>query len=278
MQRLLVVFAIVVLGFAAVGSAAPTGSTDLKITKTATAPSVAVGSTLGYTIVVEDLGPDAATGVIATDSLPKGVDFGSVSSTVGQCALQGRKVSCSIGNLAAEASGTKSATITLNVVPRKSGPITNTATVKGDQKDPVGSNDQASVTTQVIGAAPAPTCRGVSATIVGTAGPDSLTGTGGRDVILALAGDDAIVSLAGRDLVCAGSGNDRVVAGSAGDRVFGGADRDRLLGRGAADALRGGSGNDVLKGNAGPDDLRGGRGVDTCRGGAGADTIRGCER
>lgn len=250
---------LIALGFAGVGSAGQPGLADLKVTKTAASPTVQVGSTLTYTIQVENLGPDAATGVTVTDPLPRGTDFGSASSTLGPCAPQGRKVTCAVGNLAAAAPG-NAATITLNVVPRDDGPITNSASVKGDQKDPVGANDKSSVTTQVLGTPQTVTCRGAAATIVGTGGSDSLVGTGGRDVIVAFAGGDTIVSLAGRDLICAGSGSDRVFAGAAGDRVFGGAGRDRLLGRG------------------GPDVLRGGSGTDTCRGGAGADSIRGCER
>lgn len=260
------------------GSAGQPGSADLKVTKTAASPEIQVGSTLTYAIQVENLGPDAATGVVVTDSLPREVDFGSASSTLGQCALQGRRVNCAIGGLLAPGAGVSSATVTLSVVVRKSGTVTNTASVKGDQKDPVGSNNQSSVTTVALEAPRAVTCRGATATLVGTPGSDSLTGTGGPDVIVALGGNDAIATLSGRDLVCAGSGADSVGAGSAADRVFGGAGPDRLLGRGGPDTLRGGAGNDLLRGNAGSDRLRGGRGFDTCRGGPGADSIRGCER
>jgi uncharacterized repeat protein (TIGR01451 family) len=280
---LLAVVPISVFAFVAVGSAAPpAGSTDLKISKTAGAGTINVGSPLTYTIQVENLGPDAATGVTVTDSLPKGVDYVSAASTLGSCALQGRKVVCAIGGLEAGATAKVSAaTVTLNVVARKAGTISNTASVTGDQKDPVSSNNQATATTRILAKVPPPagaTCRGVPATIVGTSGPDTLLGTGGRDVITALGGSDTIVSSAGRDLVCAGSGSDFVGAGSAADRVIGGVGRDRLLGRGGNDVLKGNGGNDVLKGGPGSDRLRGDRGFDVCRGGAGLDSIRGCER
>ena len=235
-----------------------------------------IGSTLTYTVKVENLGPLEATGVVVTDTLPKDVDFVSVSATAGQCTQQARKVSCNLGNVVAGGINYGSPpSVTLSVIPRKAGTITNTASVKGDQKDPVAKNNRATATTRVLGAA---TCRGVQATVTGTAGNDLLVGTGGRDVIVALAGDDRIVSLAGRDLICAGAGNDYVGAGSAADRVLAGAGRDRLLGRGGPDVLKGAAGNDVLKGGRGSDRLRGGRGFDTCRGGPGADSIRGCER
>jgi uncharacterized repeat protein (TIGR01451 family) len=279
MKRLLGVMAIAVLGFAAAGTAAPGDPTDLKVTKTASATTVTVGDTITYTIKVENLGPETATGVTVTDALPRGVDFGSATSTLGTCALQGQKVVCPIGTLeAGPTAKVSSATVTLNVVARKSGSITNTASAGSNQKDPVGSNDTASVTVRVLDKAPTATCAGVAATVVGTAASETLTGTGGRDVIVARGGNDQVFSFAGRDLICAGSGFDRVVSGTAADRVLGGAGLDRLLGRGGADTLKGNGGNDVLKGNAGPDRLRGGAGFDRCVGGAGLDSVRGCER
>ena len=60
-----------------------------------------VGSTLTYTIQVQNLGPDAATGVTVTDQLPKGVDFVSATATSGQCAHKGKKVTCDLGRLGA---------------------------------------------------------------------------------------------------------------------------------------------------------------------------------
>jgi uncharacterized repeat protein (TIGR01451 family) len=274
---LLVVVPVLALAYAGVGAAAPSGLSDLGISKADSPDPVNVGSVLTYTIQVQNLGPDAATGVTVTDQLPKGVDFVSASATSGQCAHKGRKVTCDLGGLSAptiDYGGPP--TVTISVIPRKVGTITNTASVKGAQKDLVKSNNKATATTRVIG--PTTTCRGIPATMTGTAGDDTIAGTGGRDVIVTLGGNDTITSLAGRDLVCAGRGSDYIGAGSAADRAFGGAGKDRLLGRGGPDLLRGSAGNDVLKGNRGADRLRGGSGFDRCRGGAGVDSIRGCER
>jgi uncharacterized repeat protein (TIGR01451 family) len=273
---LLAIVALTALAFAGVGTAASPGSTDLAIAKTDSPDPVSVGSTLTYTIQVQNLGPNAATGVTVTDQLPKGVDFVSATATSGQCVRKGKKVTCELGGLSAPTINYGGPpTVTVSVIPRQVGTIGNTASVNGDQKDPVAANNKATATTRVVAVA---TCRGVPATIVGTAGDDAITGTGGPDVIATLGGNDTIASLAGRDLVCAGSGNDHIGAGSAADRVFGGAGNDRLLGRGGPDVLKGGTGDDVLKGNRGADRLRGGSGFDRCRGGAGVDSIRGCER
>lgn len=263
--------------FANAGSAAPAGSANLKVTKTDSPDPVRVGANLTYTIGVENLGPSPATGVTVTDNLPRGVDLISATGPSGPCPAQGGKVTCAVGALnpvGVNYGGTQ-AQVTIVVVPRTAGMIRNTATVKGDQKDPVKANNKATATTRVLGAAG---CRGFAATVVGTPGADFLVGTPGPDVIVAFGGSDRIFGLAGRDLVCAGSGADRIGAGSAADRVFAGPGPDRLLGRGGPDLLKGSSGNDVLKGGRGSDRLRGGRGFDRCRPGPGLDSVRGCER
>jgi uncharacterized repeat protein (TIGR01451 family) len=265
------------LVLANVGSAAQPGSSNLKITKSDSPDPVHVGSQLTYAIRVENLGPAPATGVTVTDNLPNGVGLVSASGPAGACAIQGGKLSCPIGALAPVGVdyGGSPASVTIVVVPHRTGTIRNTATVKGDQKDPVGANNKATASTRVIGAL---TCRGVAVTISGTPGNDTLLGTTGPDVIVALGGNDRIVSRQGRDLICAGAGSDRIDAGSAADRVFAGAGRDRLLGRGGPDLLEGSSGNDVLEGGRGADRLRGGPGIDRCLGGPGSDSVRGCER
>jgi uncharacterized repeat protein (TIGR01451 family) len=273
---LLVLLGVAMAFFAAGGMAAKDGSANLAITKTDSPDPVNVGSALTYTIGVQNLGPDSATGVRVTDDLPKEVDLVSATATVGKCASKGQKVTCELGQIGTGVNYGGPATVSISVIPRKTGTIKNTASVNGDQKDPVASNNKATATTSVIG--PAATCRGVAVSLAGTAGNDVITGTGGRDVIATFRGNDTIASLGGRDLICAGSGTDRVAAGSARDRVFGGAGEDRLFGRDGPDVLRGGAGPDVLKGNSGDDRLRGGRGIDRCRGGAGSDSIRGCER
>jgi uncharacterized repeat protein (TIGR01451 family) len=272
---LLAVASISVLAFAGVGSAAPASSADLSIIKVDSSDPVNVGSTLIYTIQVQNIGPDTASDVTVTDQLPKDVDFVSLTTTSGQCGRKGKKVSCNLGTLAAPTIAYGGPpTVTLSVIPRKVGTISNTASVKGKQKDPVSSNNKATATTSVVGPA---TCRGIPATITGTTGNDTVIGTDGPDVIAAFGGNDTIASLAGPDLICAGGGNDYVGAGSAADRVFGGRGKDRLLGRGGPDELKGSADNDVLKGNRGSDRLRGGSGLDRCRGGAGLNSIRGCE-
>jgi hypothetical protein len=112
------------------------------------------------------------------------------------------------------------------------------------------------------------TCNGVIATIVGTAGDDTLTGTNAADVIAGLGGNDVINGLKGDDLICGDDGNDTLSGGFGEDIVFGG--------RGD-DALDGGKGEDQLFGELGTDALNGGIGEDDCDGGIGQDSGTSCE-
>jgi uncharacterized repeat protein (TIGR01451 family) len=272
-----VVLALSLLFSVGAGEAAP-GSADLRIAKADSSDPVAAGSVLNYAIEVDNLGPNAATGVTVTDQLPKNTDL--VSATIsggGPCGLKGRRVTCNLGTVPVF-TGTyvTGRIVNIAVIPRRVGTIVNTASVKGGEKDPVGSNNKASVTTLVTG--PPRTCGGLPVTILGTRGNDVLVGSGGPDVIASFGGDDTVFAFGGRDLICAGPGRDFVGAGTAADRVFGASGADRLLGRGGPDLLRGNSGNDVLKGNRGNDRLRGGSGFDRCQGGPGRNSVRGCER
>jgi uncharacterized repeat protein (TIGR01451 family) len=252
---------------------APSDIADLAVTKTDSPDPVTVGATLTYTIVVTNNGPQEATNVFLSDRLPSHSDFVSATATGARCEGRGNNVSCNLGNLAKAAT----ATVTIVVRPTRAGTLENSASVDSPETDPVPLNDSATVTTQVLAAPRTGSCRGVEATIVGTAGADNLTGTSGPDVIAAFRGNDAIAGLGGRDLICAGAGNDQVAAGSAADRAFGGGGADRMLGSGGPDLLAGNAGADVLRGDRGNDRLRGGRGFDRCFGGAGLDRLRGCE-
>jgi Tol biopolymer transport system component len=155
------------------------------------------------------------------------------------------------------------------------------------------------------GGGPTPRCGARTATIVGTAGSESLGGTSGNDVIVGLGGNDRIRGGRGRDIICGGSGRDRLAGGSGRDRIGGGSGNDRiggssgndrlagnsgndsvsgeggndsLSGGPGRDGLSGGSGRDGLNGNAGRDRLNAGSGRDRCNGGAGRDRAAGCER
>jgi uncharacterized repeat protein (TIGR01451 family) len=285
---------LVLLPAAAGGAPGAAGTADLSLKKTDSPDPVAAGGALTYTIRVANAGPDGATGVVATDNLPKGVSFVSATPTQGSCAASAnkRKVTCALGSIGVTVGPNYTpsgpvyipgvASITIQVVaPSAAGTITNSATVGGAQKDPNPKNNTATATTRVIEAKVPPkpraaTCHGQRVTILGTSGADFLRGTAGRDVVSARAGNDRISTLGGSDLICAGRGNDRIKSGGGADKVFAGPGADRLFGGGGGDVLKGSRGRDLIRGGRGRDLIVGGSGLDRCFGGPGLDIVRGC--
>ncbi len=136
---------------------------------------------------------------------------------------------------------------------------------------------------------PAPTCGGVTATLVGGVSGDAINGTAGNDVVVSGGGndtintgdgDDRVCSEAGLDEINAGNGDDFVLAGPDADTVRGQADDDTLVGNAGGgdtndvgDTISGGTGDDFLDGWVGNDVLAGGPGDDQLRGEAGVDLV-----
>jgi uncharacterized repeat protein (TIGR01451 family) len=262
------VLALVLINGPGGASAAP-GPTDLALTKDDSPDPVAARARLTYTIQVKNQGIGDATGVVVTDPLSASeVDFVSATATSGTCEHQANIVTCTLGTVNA---GT-TVTVTIVVEPKKTGTLSNTATVVSPQ-DITPTNNQATATTVVSETGKA-SC--ASPTIIGTTGDDVLTGTDRADVIVTLEGNDRVFAGGGKDLVCTDGGADFVSGGPGGDTAIGGADPDTLKGKGGNDLLKGKGGRDRLRGNAGNDLLNGGGSRDSCKGGAGSDTLKRC--
>jgi uncharacterized repeat protein (TIGR01451 family) len=254
----------------------PVNEADLAVSKSDSPDPVVVGSTLTYSILVRNLGPNPAPGVRLTDKLPNSLEGVTVSTTSGTCSVNGRTVTCNLGQIGVGTGATVPA-VTITARPTRPRRITNSASVRSRVRDPRAGNDLASESTQVLPLRVA-TCAGFPATLLGTGANDRLVGTAGNDVVLARGGADVVHTFRGHDLVCAGPGNDVVKSGVWADRVFGNAGSDRLIGGGGGDRLRGDGGGDRLLGRSGSDRLVGGGGFDVCKGNRGDDSARGCER
>ncbi|MFQ5739794.1 MAG: hypothetical protein ACE5JX_12345 [Acidobacteriota bacterium] len=123
---------------------------DLSITKTDSPDPVIAGNQLTYLLNVTNNGASQATGVTVTDILPGGAVFVSVSPSQGTCAHSNGTVTCNLGSLA----GGSSASATLIVsAPVSGGTFTNTASVSGNEQDPLDSNNTATSMTTVTPAA-----------------------------------------------------------------------------------------------------------------------------
>lgn len=121
--------------------------TDLRITKTADQPVAVVNSPLTYTITVSNDSPtDTATNVVATDTLPSDLTFGSAAAdSSGVVAINGSTITTTFASLAPNTT----ATITIVATPNQPVHITNTASVTSSSIDPDLSNNTASVTNRV---------------------------------------------------------------------------------------------------------------------------------
>jgi uncharacterized repeat protein (TIGR01451 family) len=135
---------------------------DLQVTsKTASPDPVLAGQPLSYVISVINNGPDPATNVVVSDTLPSLVNLGGLQSATpsqGTCVPAGpangttQNLSCNLGALAVGAT----ATVTVVILPSvaTSGPRTNTARLTSlDVGDPVPNNNSAQVTSQVTAVA-----------------------------------------------------------------------------------------------------------------------------
>jgi Ca2+-binding RTX toxin-like protein len=143
--------------------------------------------------------------------------------------------------------------ISVTFTPTSTGPKAGTLTTGCDSCTAALTGNGVTTTTPPTPPTPGPappTCKGLTATIVGTAGANRLAGTSADDVIAALGGNDTVSGLAGDDVICGGAGKD---------------------------TLKGGAGPDILLGQAGRDALKGGGGADLCKGGKGKDTASSCE-
>jgi endoglycosylceramidase len=120
---------------------------DLSLSLSDQPDPVAVGGLLTYTATVTNNGIGTARGVALTDLLPKDVSLRSARSNHGHClARRPRRIECNLAELARG----ESATVTIQVRPRKPGTIVDSATVAASQPvDPDVANNSAAETTTV---------------------------------------------------------------------------------------------------------------------------------
>ena len=121
---------------------------DLAVTVTDTPDPVASGQLLTYVVTVTNLGGSDATGVTLVDAIDD-ANLWSVTTSQGSCTEDPRlgTVECALDSLSDGASATVE--IVVRAVRPKNSPIVNTATVSGNEPDPVPDNDTAMETTTI---------------------------------------------------------------------------------------------------------------------------------
>jgi len=123
------------------------GLADLAVIKSDNPDPVLAGNNLTYTITVTNAGPNDATSVILTDTLPSGVTF--VSASPGCSFFAPNQVICSLGTIPVGGF----VNVIIVVRPNAPGIITNTAEVTAAEDDPDLTNNQDSEDTEVQGIA-----------------------------------------------------------------------------------------------------------------------------
>ncbi|MCC6544773.1 MAG: DUF11 domain-containing protein, partial [Nitrospirae bacterium] len=151
----------------------PLTSADLSITKTDSPDPVLVNQNLTYLITVTNNGPDAATGVSVTDTLPAGVTYVSATPSQGSCSQAAGTVTCPIGTIAYPGS----ATVTIVVTPTAAGTLNNSAGVSSTTSDPNGSNNNVGPVSTVVNSAPG---IGADLSVTNTDSPDPVPLVGGH--------------------------------------------------------------------------------------------------
>jgi len=123
----------------------PATAADLSVTMTAAPTPVFVASNLSYAIRVTNLGPQTATGVTVSDTIPAGTTLVSATWPFGTCTGT-TTLSCALGSISAGSTVTVTVVVTSPLAP---GTISNTASATTTGTDPVSTNNSATVVTVV---------------------------------------------------------------------------------------------------------------------------------
>jgi uncharacterized repeat protein (TIGR01451 family) len=118
---------------------------DLAVSIAGSAEAVVIDSPLTYLVDIVNLGPDTANNVTLINRLGPGLEFVSASSTQGSCFFNAGLLFCNVDSINIGAN----AQITLDVIPRISGLITNQVSVANDETDLVIANSTAAEATTV---------------------------------------------------------------------------------------------------------------------------------
>jgi uncharacterized repeat protein (TIGR01451 family) len=126
-------------------------SVDVGVLKTGPSTAVAGGPTFDYIVTLSNGGPDAASDVSFSDTLPSGLTFVSLTQNTGPAATcnSGQLVACTIPLLGAN----QSAQFTITVQPQPTIPngtvLSNTATATTSSADTTPNNNSSTVMTTV---------------------------------------------------------------------------------------------------------------------------------
>ena len=122
---------------------------DLRLTKVATSENVVPGREVGWSIVVNNLGPSTARSTVVTDTVPDGVTVTTAFHGTGSpCTIAGQQVTCDLGD---RAPGQRVITIVGTIASGYAGStLTNTARATTTSPDPTPGNNEATATSGIV--------------------------------------------------------------------------------------------------------------------------------
>lgn len=125
----------------------PSSGADIGLISSALSPDpAAVGLNLTYTLSVVNEGPEDATGVVLTDTLPNGVNFVSAVADPGACVHSRGVINCNIGPLASAFAST----VTVVATPTAAGNVTNSVTVNANEPDLAPTNNSVALNAHIL--------------------------------------------------------------------------------------------------------------------------------
>ncbi|MHB8800089.1 MAG: Ig-like domain-containing protein [Thermoanaerobaculia bacterium] len=135
--------------------AAALASAGVSITMTDAPDPVFPGAGLAYTITATNAGPDSATALVVTDTLPAGTTFSSLTSPAGwTCSTPAvgasGTVTCSAATLAAATNAAFTLNVTVDAGTAGGTVLSNTASIGADTGDPNLADNSATTTTTVL--------------------------------------------------------------------------------------------------------------------------------
>jgi hypothetical protein len=214
---------------------------DREASVTVSNPSPSAGSDIVVTATARNKGADRSTGTSLTITTAGAAQLLSATAPGGPCTIAGDTATCALGALASGDAVEAFLTVRMPAT----GAVTASATVAGQQPDPVAGNDLASAVATVL--ASAPTSTPCSVLRNGTAKRDVLSGTAAGDRINGKGGNDRINGKAGSDCLAGGAGKDKITGGPGADRISAGAGNDVIAAKdGARDRINCGSGTDTV--------------------------------
>ena len=123
----------------------PANSADVSVSMAATPTTVRRLGFLTYTIVVQNTGPQTATGINLTGFSTASLEISNISAPPGACTQSPTEITCNLGALA----NGGSATVMITAIPHFAGTLDRTVTVTSTPSDPNLANNSANVSVVV---------------------------------------------------------------------------------------------------------------------------------